>query len=144
MSKAFQAQVSNWAKKCERRMRAVVLESADRLFAQANTVGPSVANPSGGEGGRMPVDTGFLRSSFSVSFNSMPTGPSRGAPDGSYAAAEYTMQLAGFTPGVTIYGGWTASYAGKMEHRYGFARGAAQNWPLIVRQVVADAKSRFG
>ena len=141
--KSFAAQVSAWTAKSERRLRAVALESAQRLFDEALTVGPSVANPDGGEGGKHPVDTGFLRSSFQVNIGSMPAGPSRGAPGGSYAAPDYTMKLTGFSVGQTIYGGWTAEYSAVMEHRYGFMRSAAMNWQDIVTAACRDAQVRF-
>ena len=73
----LQAQVDAWTKKSTARVTAVVQESTQRLIEQANTVGPSVANPTGGAGGKMPIDTGFLRASMAVSFDGMPAGPSR-------------------------------------------------------------------
>lgn len=140
----FAATVDEWVKKSEKRLQAVVQESANRVFNEASKQGPSKANPAGGEGGRMPVDTGFLRSSFQVSFSGMPTGPSRGEPGGNYPFRhEYEMTLQGFEPGKTIYGGWTAEYAIKMEERYAFQRGAAQQWQAIVSDVIAEAKRRF-
>lgn len=142
--KTFAAQVDEWVKKSQRRVDAVVMESASRVFNEASRQGPSKANPSGGEGGRMPVDTGFLRSSFQVSFSGMPTGPGRGEPGGKYPfSREYELVLQDFTPGKTIYGGWTATYSLKMEERYAFQRGAAQQWRAIVNDVVAEAKRRF-
>ena len=140
----FAAKIDAWARKSETRMRAIVRESAQRVFNEANIVGPSVANPGGGEGGKMPVDTGFLRASFVVDIGSMPAGPSRGAPGGSYAAdTSYTLKLKGMKLGDTVYGGWSAQYAVYMEHRYGFMRSAAQNWQPIVAAVVQEAKARF-
>jgi hypothetical protein len=59
--------------------------------------------------------------------------------------------------GDTIYIGWTAAYAMRMEYGFqgpdslgrvynqpgnGFARSAAQNWPKIVDRVVAQVKAR--
>lgn len=141
----FFAQVDAWTKKSAKRMTAVLRESAQRVIDQAQTVGPSVASPTGGSGGRMPVDTGFLRASMAVSFTGMPTGPSRneGGTSVTYDGHDVTLVLARATPGQTIYAGWTAEYAPMMEERYGFMRGAAQNWQPIVRQVVNEAKARF-
>lgn len=141
----LQAQVDAWTKKSTARVTAVVQESTQRLIEQANTVGPSVANPTGGAGGKMPVDTGFLRASMAVSFDGMPAGPSRGGPKTAYPYdSEYVLQLTNFTPGRTIYAGWTAEYAIFAEERYGFMRSAAMNWQQIVDEVAGESKARFG
>jgi hypothetical protein len=140
----FSAAVDAWTKKSTARAEAVLRESTQRLIEEANTVGPSVNAPGGGAGGKMPVDTGFLRASMAVSFNGMPVGPSRN--DGKtvlYDGSEVTLKLAGVKLGKTIYAGWTAEYAIYMEERYGFMRSAAQNWQPIVTQVITEAKERF-
>jgi len=141
----FVAQVDAWTKKSAKRMTAVFRESAQRVIDTAQTVGPSVASPTGGAGGRMPVDTGFLRASMAVSFTGMPVGPSHneGGASVTYNGQDVTLVLARATPGQTIYAGWTAVYAPMMEERYGFMRGAAQKWQQIVREVVNEAKTRF-
>lgn len=144
MASTFVGQVNAWVRKSENRMRAVVKESAQRVFNEAQRAGPSVANPSGGEGGKMPIDTGFLRASFSASFSGMPTGPGHGGnATYRYDDANVTMVLAGMQLGQTIYAGWTAQYAPIMELRYGFARSAAQQWPQIVSDVVKEAMVRY-
>lgn len=137
MASSFTAQLSAWARKSEDRMRAIVQESAQRVFEQANT---PIA-----QGGNLPVDTGFLRASFAVDFDGMPSGPSENPGRQTFVAdsAGIAMKLVGFEPGDTIYAGWTANYAIYMEVRYAFQRRAAQNWPTIVRNVTAEAKSRI-
>jgi len=97
------------------------------LFDEAQTVGPSVKNPSNGAGGKLPVDTGYLRYSFDVSFNGMPSGPGRGDPKATYAydPSKITLKLADVEVGKTIYAGWVADYAIYSEERYGFCRSAA-------------------
>lgn len=137
----FQAQVDAWVLKSEKRMRAVVLESAKRTFQDAQKAGTSVARPSAVGTGRMPIDTGFLRASFRTSTEGMPSGPSNGA-DASYPDPPVTIP-ATFSIGGKIWGAWSAVYAQKMEERYAFMRGAAQKWQAIVRDVVAEAKRRF-
>lgn len=141
----FAATVDAWVKKSKARADAVLKESTQRLIEQAQTVGPSVENPASGAGGKMPVATGFLRASMAISFDGMPSGPSRG--DGkqaySYDDADVTLKLAGVEVGKKIYAGWTANYAVFAEERYGFCRSAAQNWQQIVDQTVADAKAQF-
>jgi hypothetical protein len=131
--RSFYAQVDAWTRKSERRMEAVFKESTQRLIAEAQT--PR------GAGGKLPVDTGFLRATGQASLVGPPIGPSRqveGAPSNDYAVV-----ILGATIGSTIYFGWTAEYAIYMEARYGFARSAVQNWPLIVARVITEAKARI-
>ena len=70
-----------------------------------------------GRGGRMPVDTGFLRRSIRAALGTMPNESS-----GSPAA---TLISAGLDQDVVI--GWTADYAWFQEIRNGFMRGALSN-----------------
>lgn len=143
MPKTFTAQVDRWIAKSRKRTRAVVQTATQDLLTAASLQGPSVKNPAGGKGGRMPVDTGFLRASLSVSFSGMPLGPGKGAPDVKYGDPAFQMKLLDFTPGKTIYAGWTAKYARFMENRYGFMRGAAQNWKSYVQNAAAEVKRRM-
>jgi hypothetical protein len=141
VSRNFKAQVEAWARKSDARLNAVFRESAQRLIAEAQTVGPSVANPGGGEGGKMPVDDGFLRASGQASLTGWPSGPSR--PEDGLGSMDYAITIAGARIGQTVYFGWTAEYAPFMEQRYGFIRSAAQYWQSIVSGVVREAMARF-
>jgi hypothetical protein len=141
MALKFGAQVNAWARKSERRLEAIFKESAQRVIEQAQKVGPSVANPGGGEGGLMPVDTNFLRASGQASLTGWPSGPSR--QDESPGQFDYSITIAGARIGQTIYFGWTAEYARYMEQRYSFMRSAAQNWGSIVNSVTREAQVRF-
>lgn len=96
------------------------------------------ANLAAGKGGRMRVDTGFLRASAGASLSGMPSGQSEkpeGAKPGmfpddsgtSVAAALIDMEL-----GDQFYFGWTAAYARYREIYDGFLEGAMQNWGRIV------------
>lgn len=129
-------------------MEAVFRESAQRVIAEAQ-------RPKG-EGGRMPVDTGFLRASGQVSLSGPPLirqgfVPPNDAKPGSYAynASPIALQIAGAKLGGTIWFGYTAAYAAARE--YGargqapdaFVRGAAQQWQQIVKDVIREAKARF-
>lgn len=145
MAGSFSAQVSAWVRATKARQTAVLRDSTQRLIEQAQTVGPSVKNPFGGAGGKMPIATGFLRASMAVSFDGMPSGPGRGDPSGSYSADEsqVTLKLAGVEIGKTIYAGWTANYAVFVEEKYGFMRSAAQNWQAIVDDAAREAQARF-
>ena len=92
-----------------------------------------------GKGGRMRVDTGFLRASGQASLTGLPTGPSmkpdeatRHSVDDGSAATNITVQLGQLKMGATFYFGWTANYARYRELYDGFLEGALQNWSRIV------------
>jgi hypothetical protein len=129
MAENFAAEVSRHVLDYKGRLEGVFQQSAQDLIAQAQQ---PVA-----QGGRMPVDTGFLRNSLVSGLN------------GSTAlsgADSYVMAIAGAEPGDTIHAYWTASYARYVEYgaqgRPGrfFARGAAQDWQRIVKENVAKVK----
>lgn len=140
---SFSAAVDEWVRKSDKRLSAIVKESAQRVFSEAQEVGPSVANPDSAGTGKLPVDTGFLRASFAAQIGSMPSGPTNGGTTAySYNDGQVTMTIAGMTVGDTLYAGWTAMYAPFMEERYGFMRSAAQSWQRIVREVTNEAKAK--
>lgn len=117
--------------------------ASELLFEASNLPGPSKKSPDGGKGGKMPVDLGFLRASFSASFAGMPVGETRyngsALPDNSADIAA-VITTASITD--TIYAGWTAAYARRMEYEhYGFARSAAERWQEFVDQAVSEAKA---
>lgn len=99
--------VQLWAGKCERRTLAVFRDSAQRLTTEANR--PQA------RGGKMPVDTRFLRGSLVASLT--------GLPDEQSQPVE--LVLLDTRIGDTIWIGWTANYARAMEARYAFMRSAA-------------------
>lgn len=132
----FSAVVDEWVLKSERRMDAIMKQSAQEVINEAQT---PVA-----KGGHMRVDTGFLRASGSVSLNGLPSGPSRpAAPGGTYEPADISLEIAKAKLGDTIFFGWVANYARAREAKDGFARLAAQNWSKIVARVTAQAKARI-
>lgn len=137
----FAANVDEFVRATDKRMRALVLQSTEDLINQAQT---PVA-----KGGKMRVDTGFLRASGQMSLTGMPSGPSRGEVDEDgnkkkYSAKQFsaTATLANFQLGETIYFGWTAEYAKYREAFDGFLFSALQNWQSIVNKVAADIKRR--
>lgn len=117
-----------------------------------------ISNPGGS--GNLPVDTGFLRSSLVVGIGNV-NEPLKAPPadGGSFswdeAGANLIIQGAALTdPIVAVY---TAAYAARMN--YGFAGTdslgrsynqagrrfvdlAAQQWPRIVAEVVAEARAK--
>lgn len=133
----FTADVDAWIQKSERLMRAVAQESAQRTVDEAQT--PQA------KGGRMPVDTSFLRNSCTANIGSMPSGagkPSEGAASG--GDQQIATTIISWKPGQTLYIGWVANYARNMEFRYGFVRMAAQKWQQTVREVTGELKRRAG
>lgn len=127
---SFTAQVDSFVRGTQLRMDALVRSSVQDVIRDAQR--------SVGEGGRMRIDTGFLRASGQLSLSGTPSGPVR--PErhepGSYpyqpAVAE--LALAGATVGSTIYFGWTAAYAKYREAYDGFLYAAVQNWQQIVNR----------
>lgn len=118
---SFTAQIKAFADRSKEKIEAVVKQSAQEVFSIAQT---PIA-----QGGRMPVDTGFLRNSLVAELN--------GATVAGGADA-YTLAVAGMEIGDVIFGGWTANYARFQEYGTStfagnhFMLAAAQQWQAIV------------
>lgn len=137
--KGFAAEVDDIIGKVDERMTLVLRQSIQDVILNANQAKA--------KGGRMPVDTGFLRASGAISYTGMPSGPSRGeltAKD-SYAFNEVSIQtdLAKLKVGDTVWFGWTAAYARYQELYNGFLEGALQQWGRIVAFNADDAMRRI-
>lgn len=134
----FSAVVGDWAKETEDRLERIFKASVQELVVTAIN--------------RTPVDTGFSRASWRVSSEAMPQiiDGSRGKDGQSYSVdfGELNGAVSGARLGTTLYAGITASYAIYLEYGHskqapqGFVRISAAEWPTIVGQVVAEAKSR--
>jgi hypothetical protein len=133
MAKKFSAQVDDWIAKSERLSMAVLQQATQAVINEANT---PVA-----KGGRMRVDTGFLRNSLKASIGSMPSGAS--AP-GNWDDSEVVLTLTRLQPGQVFYAGWTANYARPREHFDGFLRMATQKWQQQVDAAARQLKQRAG
>lgn len=98
-----------------------------------------------GNGGRMRVDTGFLRSSLVASTAAMPLIDPAGRPvEGqSYAMGNYDAAIMGAGQDDEIYLGFTASYAGAREVKDHFVEGAFLDWSATVRRNEAAARERL-
>lgn len=119
----------------------VVKESVKDLIKDANT--PVNA------GGRMRVDTGFLRSSGTGAINEIPRGETEGRRrssgetgviydyKGSSALQAILQKL---KIGDILYYGWTARYAEIRELYDGFLEAAVQKWNEIVDNNVRRLK----
>ena len=142
----FAAQVADWAKRVELAEERIFKESVQELANRVQTTRSA--------GGRMRVDTGFLRASLMASTTAMPLiDPKMGPVEGQayvFDAGVIEAIIAGSELGDTIYLGYTAAYATHRE--YGargqapdaFVRTAAQQWPQIVDEKAAELKSRLG
>lgn len=136
--KSFTAQVDAIVAKTEKRMLALMRESIQRTVDDAQT--PV------GKGGRMRVDTGFLRASGQGSLNGMPSGPVRGEKGVTYdtgAADTVVLELGKMEFGSIFFFGWTANYAKYRETFDGFLGVAVQKWPQTVAAVAAEIKGRI-
>lgn len=136
MSKSFTAQIDEHFAKYKKRLTVLVQMSAQDVF--------DLALLPRAKGGRMRVDTGFLRNSFEVTIGK-PTQGIRTKPEGakSYPAPQYSLTITNAKAGDVIYGVFTANYARPRE--YGargqapdfFVRNAAMKWQDIVRSNAA-------
>ncbi|CAD7023157.1 hypothetical protein REJC140_00112 [Pseudorhizobium endolithicum] len=143
---SFSAQVAAFAEKVPGAIEAVFKESVQEVVEEMQK---PVA-----QGGRMRIDTGFLRASLMASTAAMPrinpgAQPSEG---GSYSAdfGQIEAVIAGADVKDTLYFGYTAAYAGFREFGSNgqppdaFVRSAAQQWQGIVERQAAELKRRLG
>ncbi len=143
-NQSFSADIDKWVMKTKARAEAVFHESAERVVAE-------MQKPMG-EGGRMRVDTGFLRASLMASTSQMPAirPNAKPVPDQKYGfdMGPISLVINGADLGATIYAGYVAGYA--IYREYGangqapdaFVRTAAAKWSQIVSEVIKDAKAR--
>lgn len=139
MADDFAAQVKAFAVKCKARQEAIFRESASRVMANANI--PEA------QGGKMPVDLGFLRNSVAASTAGMPT-----------EASPPELVFSTLKVGESVYAGWTAVYAMRQEYGFvgedslgrvyaqsgkGFLRAQVQNWDFIVAEVTKEVEAKI-
>lgn len=137
---SFEAQVQAVVEKFQRIALAHFRETAQRVMEEAN-------KPES-QGGKMPVDTGFLRNSVAASHSGMPrTG-----------SGPVELVIATTRLDQPLWIGWTAAYARRMEYGYmgtdgagrsysvrgkGFMRSATQQWRSIGEAAARDVLRRF-
>lgn len=128
----------------EKQVNAFVTKTQEKLLAAAKNAIRKVvieAQTTLDDGGKMHVDTGFLRWSGSASLNQIPAGLSKGrkrenGEEGvlpEYALSEeggrmLNEALTNMKIGDTFYFGWTAVYAPKREMYDGFMASAVRNF----------------
>jgi hypothetical protein len=133
---SFGADVAAFERKVAKRIRVVGRGAVQETINEANT---PIA-----KGGRMPVDTGFLRASGAGAVGQMPAGQSintGGTVRESEGALAAILLRWDPSKGEEFYYGWTANYARFMEYRYGFMRGAAENWEQHVEKQSRKAQA---
>lgn len=140
MAKTFGAQVHQIIRRNSALMTMVAQESTQRLIHIVQT--PK------GKGGKLPLDTGFLRASGRTSYTGMPTGPVRGrdreeGEAGEIYSAPAAVTLAGFKLGTAVFFGWTAIYARRQNLYSGFLDSGIRQWQKIVDGVVRDLRNRL-
>lgn len=131
---SFSATVDAWITDSKKRTDAVFRAALQDLIEEAQR---PVA-----KGGRMRVDTGFLRASGQLSTTGMPSGPARGEGDGAYNWDGAQVTIASIEAGATVYFGWTAAYAKYREAYDGFLISAIQDWQSIVDKHVRRLQAR--
>lgn len=130
------ADIEEFVRKSEARVLAVIRNSLQDVTEMAQT--PTA------KGGRMRVDTGFLRASGRAALGSMPSGPNvkpADAPVGQYtgiydnwSGESVQAVLVDMKLGDTFFFGWTANYAETRELYDGFLVSATQDWQNIVNR----------
>lgn len=135
---SFAADIKRLTTVYEKRMRAVAKESVQEVVKRAQL--PRA------KGGRMRVDTGFLRASIAAAIGHMPSGQSENLVKQTFTsdgADGIAATLIRWNPdkGETIFVGWTANYSVVREHKDGFMRGATEKWDLIVDEQAKRVKA---
>ena len=137
----FGGDVARFGIRYQKRLRAVARESVQDVIEIAQT--PK------GDGGRMPIQTGFLRASIQAGLHSMPAGPTQGKKDTTYArqvAGEpVAVALLRWDPSTTdrLFVGWTANYARHMDAKNSYLSSAVELWDQIVARAAKKVAAGF-
>lgn len=118
------ASLDQWALKSANRMEAVAKQAIQDMT-------DDIQRPRA-KGGRMPVDTGFLRNSAGAALNSSPDTGNLSSLEG----ALIRMQI-----GDTYTFGWGANYARFMNNKYGFLDLPVQDWGKYVYRAIQKVKA---
>ena len=124
--------IGQWVAQSQARLEAVWKTAAQDIVREIQT--PRA------KGGKMPVDTGFLRNSFAADVNKVPSGNGSTA----YTSGPISIVINRAKIGDTVVFGWAPQYSVYMEARYSFVRHAAQNWQQIVIKSAQKVKARVG
>lgn len=142
----FGAAVAGWATETKEWQRDVFRMSAQDAAAQMQLVGPSVYNPSAGEGGRMPIGkTAFLQHSLQVTMNEAPAGflpTPKGDAKFSYDPGATNLAIAEAKTTDRIFVTLGAEYGRFVDYRYQFTTFAADQWQATVSKNAAEARKK--
>lgn len=144
---SFSAAISEWGR--------AELDRADAIFQDAAQTVANEVRTTVNDGGRLPIDLGNLRRSLMASTADMPTVKPE---QETFADSGIEMVIAGAELGSTVYLGFQAAYAARMEYGFvgtdslgrtynqagfGFVAAISQRWPQIVSEAEARVRSRF-
>lgn len=138
---AFVATIDDWVAETRARLDAVARIASQLLFKE-------VLRPVG-DGGRMRVDTGFLRASWTASLNSPNLTLKDKPKDGVFAldVGQINVMIAGMKTGDTIYLMSSSKYARPREYGSrgragdGFVQANAARWQDFVDEAVRLVKA---
>ena len=137
---SFERDVKRLTEKYRKRMRATARTAVQDLEGEITATR--------GEGGRLRIDTGFLRASLGWNVGSLPSGPTDN-PGGNVSAGAVltgvplTVALAQWDFSRPIFGGFSASYARPREAKDGFLRGGVEKWDSIVDSAAKRVRARI-
>lgn len=139
--KAFDAQVDAWVLETKKRLLAVFQVATQNLFFE-------VIKPVGA-GGRMRVDTGFLRASFRASLDApiLQNNPNPGGVSYTADTGAISLTINQAEIGQTIYGMFTANYARPREYGSrgrpgdGFVMTNAARWQDFVNEAIIEVRT---
>jgi len=157
MAEDFGKQMAKITAKYKARMRATAREAVQDTVDIAQT---AIA-----KGGKMPVDTGFLRASIVANVGSMPSGKTQPTGNRKYSERQtvsgepISVSLLKWEPGdKLLFIGWSAAYARRLEYGFsgqdslgrtynqqgmGFLRGAVELWPRTVDAAAKRVRKRI-
>jgi hypothetical protein len=140
----FGGDVQRFGERYRKRIRAVARMAVQDVIEIAQT--PT------GDGGRMRIDTGFLRASIQAALHTMPSGEGQGKKGAK--KGQYTRQVAGEPVAVALlrwdpntsdrlFVGWTADYARARDAHDSYLTSAVELWDQIVRRAAKRGAVRF-
>ena len=161
-SSTFVTEMTEWTLRYEAYSEAVFKDATQATVAEMQKVGPNARDPSAGEGGRMPVDLGFLRASLMASTAAMPVMDKK-APEGRtpvpYSPDDVNLIIRNAEIGKPIFVGFTAVYARRVNYGFTgqdklgreynqegrlFVEHAAEQWSELVAKSEAKARAASG
>lgn len=128
----IKAQLDAWAAKAEGRTETVLRTAVSDMVEDMQETTS--------QGGRMRVDTGFLRNSINAGVGVVPSGPSDPRVDEQGASHNVFTVINAWDGKQPLYIGYSANYAAHRELYDGFIEGAVQKWPEIVDDALTKVK----